>query len=95
MSGDDPSFQWDEIKNRSNVEKHGVDFKQAQRAFWDKNRIIAEDLGHSEIEKRYFCIGCVDGEILTVRFTWRESKIRIFGAGTWRKGKQIYEKKRS
>lgn len=29
--------------------------------------------------------------ILTVRFTYRGSVIRIFGAGYWRKGKAIYE----
>jgi predicted RNA binding protein YcfA (HicA-like mRNA interferase family) len=30
--------------------------------------------------------------ILTVRFTYRKNKIRIIGAGYWRKGKEIYEK---
>lgn len=29
---------------------------------------------------------------LTVRFTYRGSVIRIFGAGYWRKGKVIYER---
>jgi hypothetical protein len=28
---------------------------------------------------------------MTMRFTWREGRIRIFGAGYWRKGKTIYE----
>jgi hypothetical protein len=28
---------------------------------------------------------------MTVRFTYRSEVIRIFGAGYWRKGKQIYE----
>ena len=27
---------------------------------------------------------------MTVRFTWRDGRIRIFGAGYWRKGKKIY-----
>ena len=71
---------------------HGVDFNFAQRAFKDSYRIIAEDMAHSEEEKRYFCIGKVNGSILMVRFTWRDKRIRIFGAGYWRKGKQIYEK---
>jgi hypothetical protein len=31
--------------------------------------------------------------IITVRFTYRYGKIRIFGAGYWRKGKKEYEKK--
>lgn len=28
---------------------------------------------------------------MTVRFTYREGRIRIFGAGYWRKGKSVYE----
>ena len=42
-------------------------------------------------EKRYFCFGTVGGGVLTVRFTYRDAIIRIFGAGYWRKGKRIYE----
>ncbi len=64
----------------------------AQRAFLDQHRIILEDLGHSRTEKRYYCLGKVDAGILTVRFTYRKHKIRIIGAGYWRKGKKIYEK---
>jgi uncharacterized protein len=86
------SFEWEEFKNNINVEKHGVSFQFAQHAFLDLRRVIVEDLDHSEVEKRYFCIGCIEDEILTVRFTWRDNTIRIFGAGYWRKGKQIYEK---
>jgi len=29
---------------------------------------------------------------MTVRFTYRESAIRIIGADYWRKGKRIYER---
>lgn len=85
-------FEWDETKDRINKGKHGVPFSRAQLAFLDKNRVILEDTEHSTDEKRYYCLGQVDGGILTVRFTWRSGKIRIFGAGYWRKGKRIYEK---
>ena len=91
MASGDPSFEWNEVKNLANTAKHGVGFAMAQKAFLDPKRVIAEDLQHSANEKRYFCIGAVEGEILTVRFTWRAKRIRIFGAGFWRKGKQIYE----
>lgn len=84
-------FEWSAEKNKSNIEKHGVDFYDAQHAFLDNNRIIAEDLGHSYSEKRYFCFGKVSGRIMTVRFTWRNNVIRIIGAGYWRKGKKIYD----
>lgn len=85
------SFEWNEKKDRENVKKHNIDFETAQHAFLDPKRIIAEDVGHSTKEKRYFCFGIVKGGVLTVRFTYREDRIRIFGAGYWRKGKAIYE----
>lgn len=86
------SFEWNETKNEENFKKHGVSFEDAQYAFADKKQIIAEDLGHSKTEKRYYCFGKVKGGILTVRFTYRNKSIRIIGAGYWRRGKSIYEK---
>ncbi len=85
-------FEWDENKDRVNQTKHSVSFALAQLAFLDQNRIILEDLEHSSKEDRYYCLGKVSEGILTVRFTYRSNKIRIFGAGYWRKGKKIYEK---
>ena len=86
------TFEWETEKEEVNKEKHGVSFKQAQLAFADPKRVIAKDLEHSKIESRYYCFGKVNEGIITVRFTHRENKIRIIGAGYWRKGKQIYEK---
>jgi uncharacterized DUF497 family protein len=81
------------LKDQLNQKKHGVSFNEAQRAFLDKHRVIAEDLDHSsDTEKRYFCFGEVDGAIVTVRFTMRKNSIRIIGAGYWRKGKRAHEK---
>ncbi len=85
-------FEWDLTKDKLNQEKHGVSFAFAQLAFLDHKRIILEDLEHSDEEKRYYCLGKVSKGILTVRFTYRKSKIRIIGAGYWRKGKRIYER---
>jgi uncharacterized DUF497 family protein len=84
-------FEWDQEKDRANQEKHSVPFALAQLAFADPHRVILEDLSHSGVEKRFYCVGKVAEEILTVRFTYRNKKIRIIGAGYWRKGKRIYE----
>lgn len=87
-------FEWDEEKDSINVEKHGVDFDTATRAFFDPKRITTVDEGHStEIETRYFCFGKVGDKIMTVRFTLRDDNIRILGAGYWRKGKKYYEQR--
>lgn len=84
-------FEWDENKNADNLRKHGVPFDLAQYAFADPKRVIAEDLEHSQSEKRYYCFGKVGAGILTVRFTYRNGVIRLIGAGYWRRGKRIYE----
>ena len=86
-------FEWDPEKDQENQKKHDVPFEVAQYAFADPDRVIAEDLEHGQDEKRYFCFGMVGGGVLTVRFTVRGRIIRIFGAGYWRKGKRLYEKK--
>ena len=86
-------FEWDEDKDRDNEAKHNVSFSSAQLAFFDPHRVIAQDLTHSVKEERFYCIGRVDQGMMTVRFTFRENVIRIFGAGYWRKGRKIYEEK--
>jgi uncharacterized DUF497 family protein len=90
-----PSFEWDEKKNDANIKKHGVSFFDAQRAFFDPKRVVAEDVEHSQREQRYYCFGKVGDGVMTVRFTYRRSKIRIIGAGFWRVGKKIYDKEQS
>ena len=85
-------FEWDFKKDKQNQGKHGVSSALAQLAFLDPDRVILEDLEHSENEKRFYCLGRVSEGIMTVRFTYRKNKIRIIGAGYWRKGKKIYER---
>ena len=87
----EPTFEWDDAKDRINRVKHGVPFALAQIAFFDPRRVIAEDLAHSSAEHRYFCFGKVGDGIMTVRFIYRAGRVRIFGAGYWRKGKRVYE----
>lgn len=85
-------FDWDPDKDAENQRKHGVSFSLAQYAFADQQRVIAKDITQSQTEERFYCIGEVDSGVLTVRFTYRASVIRIIGAGYWRKGKAVYER---
>ena len=77
----EPSFEWDDAKSRRNEQKHGVAFATAQLAFLDEHRVIAEDLSHSAEEQRFYCFGKVHDGVLTVRFTWRNGRIRILAIG--------------
>ncbi len=84
-------FEWDEGKDKENQSKHNVSFAEAQFAFLDPDRVIAEDIKHSLDENRFYCIGRAGEGIMTVRFTYRSHVIRIYGAGYWRNGRRIYE----
>ena len=85
------SFVWDYRKERVNIHKHHIDFITAAKAFEDPRRKVFIDSKHSEHEERYFCIGKVNNKIVTVRFMHRTGKVRIIGAGYWRKGIKYYE----
>ena len=87
-------FEWDQKKEAANIAKHGVDFAEARSVFYDPRFVMAADQGHSRTEPRLFCIGRSEsGGVVTVRFTYRGNRIRIIGAGYWRKGRKLYEEK--
>ena len=84
-------FEWDSAKDIANQRKHGVSFEEAKLAFDDPRRVVRPDWTHSIHEDRLFCFGKVEDNVMTVRFTIRDEKIRIIGAAYWRKGRELYE----
>ena len=89
------SFVWDSDIEQENIRKHGVSFIEASNAFRDPCQRMFTDERHSHIEKRFFCIAKVSDRVVTVRFTYRGHKIRIFGACYWRKGVKYYNEEGS
>jgi uncharacterized DUF497 family protein len=82
-------------KERANILKHGVDLSTAASIFQDPDVWIFVDEAHSSREQRHFGIGKINDRVLTVRFVYRDGKIRIIGAGYWRKGREQYEKEKN
>ena len=62
----DMLFEYDEEKNRTNIEKHGISFPTAARIFFDYDRIEMFDEAHSETEDRYNVIGDTSAGNLTI-----------------------------
>jgi len=50
-------FIWDKNKAKSNYQKHGVKFSEAETVFDDDNLIYKMDIRHSVNEERYIAIG--------------------------------------
>ena len=59
-------FEYDEEKNRKNVQKHGISFRNAARAFFDYDRIELYDEEHSDDEDRYDTIGDISAGNLSL-----------------------------
>jgi uncharacterized DUF497 family protein len=75
-------FIWDKAKNAANLKKHGVDFNDAVRAFYDPDRIDFFDEKHSTAEEtRWIYLGNVVGAVLFVVETEPdENTVRIISA---------------
>lgn len=73
-------FEWDEYKNESNQEKHGIDFNDAKEVFKDDNSKVSPDLRKEYGESRWKIIGKIYGSIISVIYTMRDKAVRIISA---------------
>lgn len=76
-------FEWDENKNRTNQQKHGISFDEAKMVFYDENAILFDDPEHSEEEERFLIIGVITNEkicIVSHCYRDKDKKIRLISA---------------
>lgn len=89
-------FEWDEHKNRANIRKHGIDFRDAVYAFVDPHALNIPDDEHSEEEERWLLLGMdADHRLLLVVHTDRShGAIRISSArGATRRERGAYQER--
>lgn len=72
-------FEWDDNKEKINIQKHGLSFSTAYNVFNDINRIEYYDEKHSIDEERYIVLGLVQN-VLFVVCTDRKDSTRIISA---------------
>ena len=76
-------FEWDESKNQTNIQKHGISFEEAVTVFRDLDALIISDESHSDDEDRFLLIGySIKANLLVVCHCYRldDSVIRIISA---------------
>ena len=76
-------FEWDEKKNATNQNKHGISFEEAKTVFYDENALLIDDPDHSQEEERFIILGMSRrANLLIVCHCYRESEevIRIISA---------------
>jgi uncharacterized DUF497 family protein len=68
-------FDWDDIKAKTNEQKHGVTFTEAMTAFGDEQAQIYNDEEHFEDEDRFILLGYSEKpRLLVVCHCYRESE---------------------
>ena len=83
ISMNEIAFEWDEVKNRTNIRKHGVSFEEAATVFYDNDAIVFDDPDHSVLENRFLILGITfQKRLCIVSHCYREpdDKIRIISA---------------
>jgi len=70
-------FEYDEEKNRRNVEERGLSFRLAEFVFADPNRVEDIDDRRDYGEVRYVTYGFAEGLRLRLCWTQRGDRIRV------------------
>jgi len=88
------NYQWDPVKSKTNVKKHGIEFADAVGVFDDADAITLEDMD-SAGEQRFLSIGLdILGRIIVVAYTYRGDEVRVISARKATKQEvRIYEKR--
>ena len=74
-------LEWDPVKARKNLRKHGVGFGEAATVFADPLEVTIPDPEHSEGEARFLSVGLsANARLLVVAYTERDGTIRIIHA---------------
>ncbi len=74
-------FEWDESKDLTNQNKHGVTFNEAATIYGDPLALTFDDPEHSENEERLLTFGVSRlNKFLIVSHTERNGKMRIISA---------------
>lgn len=68
-------FEYDDEKSQENLEKHGIDFTEAQTLWNDPD--LLEFQAKSDDEPRFLIIGCIDKKHWSAVVTYRNERIRL------------------
>lgn len=88
-------FEWDDGNSTMTWERHHVTRSECEEVFFFEPLLIAEDLAHSQAERRYYALGqTANGRRLFVVFTVRNHLIRVISARPMsRNERRVYERK--
>jgi len=83
-------FQYDPPKSAANLEKHGIDFDEAQMLWGDPD--LLEIPAKTDDEPRWLVVGKIDGKHWSAVITYRQEAIRLISVRRSRQEEiELYE----
>jgi hypothetical protein len=83
-------FEYDPVKSRLNLEKHALDFEEAQALWEDEDRMIIP--AKSDTEERFALLATHRQRVWAAFYTVRDQKVRIISIRRARKKEiELYE----
>jgi uncharacterized protein len=70
-------YVWDEAKRKSNLKKHGLDFKDAYLVYESPNKCTYDASREDEFRLMDVALAVVKGRILTLVYTEQDDKVRV------------------
>lgn len=74
------TYDWHDIKNLSNIAKHGLGFDEAVAVFLDEHQVDFDVSRPNDGEERRKVVGLIDGRLMTVVYTIRANVRWIISA---------------
>ena len=70
-------FVWDEAKRKSNLEKHGLDFKDAHLVYDNPDKLTYDSSRQGEHRLLDLAFAIVKGRLLALIYTQRGDDVRV------------------
>ncbi len=70
-------YVWDEAKRKSNLKKHGLDFKDAYLIFENPDKCTYDASRYNEYRLMDVALAVVKGRVLTLVYTEEENEVRV------------------
>ena len=86
-------FVWDEAKRKSNLDKHGLDFKDAHLVYDDPEKLTFEASRLGELRRLDLAFALIKGKLLALIYTERGNDVRVISfRPASREEREQYEK---
>ena len=87
-------FEWDTGNADKNWQLHQVSQPECEQPFFSRPVLVAPDVGHSQMERRYALLGQTNGgRLLSIVGTVRGTLVRVISARDMsRRERRVYER---